>query len=348
MKRKLPQSPLAKTTASVKHKQSSLDLRWALLKQLQDGMFHSGEALAASFSVSRSAISNHVKALNLLGLEIYSVKGRGYKLANGIQLLAHQAITNALPDISKSKSQMVLVENVVSSTNDLLKTMSQGNEQLASGYCCVAEAQSAGRGRRGRAWVSPYASSVYLSMLWRFSSGYQAMAGLSLMVGVVLNETLQQLGVQNCKLKWPNDIYFDNRKLAGILIEVEGQIGATTSAIIGIGVNAKLPTNVQGIDQAFTDLNTISEQTINRNVFTASLIHNLWEALPIFEKEGMAPFMGRWQAADLYYQQQVKLISGDKIISGISAGIDKTGALLLNINGKIQAFHGGEISVRPA
>ncbi|MGK0373327.1 MAG: BirA family biotin operon repressor/biotin-[acetyl-CoA-carboxylase] ligase [Glaciecola sp.] len=322
--------------------------RTQLLQKLEDGSFHSGEMLANEFHLSRSAISNHIKALNKLGLDIYSVKGRGYKLATGIELLSQNKILAALSASNRSKALLIQVENLVTSTNDIVKAKSQETQDVGSGYCCLAEAQSAGRGRRGRTWVSPYASSLYFSMLWRFASGYQAMAGLSLMVGVVVNETLKSLGLKTCQLKWPNDIYYDHQKLAGILIEVEGQVGGSTSAIIGIGVNIHLPSKVQGIDQAFTDLHSISEYPISRNNFAAALIQNLWEALPIFEKEGMAPFMPKWQAADLYYQKEVKLLVGEKSIMGISRGIDPTGALLLDIKGNVQAFHGGEISVRPA
>lgn len=331
-----------------KSTQNSQMFRTRLLKKLQDGQFHSGEALALEFKVSRSAVSNHIRALNILGLEIFSVKGRGYQLANSIELLCIDKILRALPSNSQHKIGLIQVENLVSSTNDIVKVKSQNLETSESGYCCLAEAQSAGRGRRGRTWVSPYASSLYLSMLWRFSSGYQAMAGLSLMVGVVVNDTLRELGIADCQLKWPNDIYHNSQKLAGILIEVEGQIGASVSAVIGIGVNMRLPYDIEGISQAFTDIHHVSETPISRNTFAALLIHNLWHALSIFEKQGLVPFMARWQAADLYHLKPVKLIAGDTIILGISQGIDATGALLLERQGKIEAFHGGEISVRPA
>lgn len=329
----------------MKGKESIQRIRTLLLKTLQDGEFHSGEHLATRFELSRSAISNHVKALSELGLEIFSVKGRGYKLANPIELLSRAQISHHISAIGKDKTSLIQVENLVTSTNDIIKSCLQTAE---SGFCCLAEAQSAGRGRRGKTWVSPYASSLYFSMLWRFSSGYQAMAGLSLMVGVIVNDTLQELGVGQCQLKWPNDIYINNQKLAGILIEVEGQVGASASAIIGIGVNISLPRNVQGIDQAFTDLHSISEDAIGRNKFAAILIQNLWQALPLFEKEGMKPFISRWQQADLYNNKEIKLLAGDNVIYGLSRGIDETGALLLEINGKVKAFHGGEISVRPA
>jgi len=328
-----------------KGKESIQRVRTLLLKTLQDGEFHSGEHLATTFELSRSAISNHVKALCELGLEIFSVKGRGYKLANPIELLSHSQIGDYLCASNKNKTSLIQVENIVTSTNDIVKAQML---EIESGFCCLAEAQSAGRGRRGRTWVSPYASSLYFSMLWRFSSGYQAMAGLSLMIGVIVNDTLLELGVGQCQLKWPNDIYFNNRKLAGILIEVEGQVGASASAIIGIGLNIRLPNDVKGIDQAFTDLHTISQQLIGRNKFAAKLIENLWEALPLFENEGMKPFISRWQQADLYNNKEIKLLSGKNVTVGIGRGIDETGALLLEIDRKIQAFHGGEISVRPA
>ena len=329
----------------LKGKQSIQRVRTLLLKTLQNGEFHSGEHLAATFELSRSAISNHIKAMCELGIEIFSVKGRGYKLANPIELLSYDQISRYLSASNKDKTKLIQVENLVTSTNDIVKAQMQ---EVESGFCCLAEAQSAGRGRRGRTWVSPYASSLYFSMLWRFSSGYQAMAGLSLMIGVIVNDTLLEMGVGQCQLKWPNDIYFNNQKSAGILIEVEGQVGASASAIIGIGVNIRLPNDVKGIDQAFTDLHSISEQFIGRNKFAAALIDNLWQALPLFEKEGMKPFISRWQKADLYNNKEIKLLSGKNVTVGISRGIDETGALLLEIDRKIQAFHGGEISVRPS
>lgn len=343
-------------------------LRTAILDVLQDNQFHSGEDLAAQFMLSRSAIANHIKALRELGLDIYSVKRKGYKLASVIELLSHAKICEYLPTQHKNKSSLVQVEHIVSSTNDKLKTIAnlhtQATQKVASGYCCLAEAQTAGRGRRGKTWVSPFGSSLYFSMLWHFDEGYQAMAGLSLMIGVVVNRTLRELNINACKLKWPNDIYYNMQKLAGILIEIEGQAGGEVTAIIGIGININLPANVQGIDQAFTDLHSVVEQTGNsgnennkqkkseqvfgRNKLAASLIKNLWQAIPEFELHGLQAFKSEWEAADLYYDQAIKLICGDRTSEGISKGIDNNGALLVQTNAGIKTYHGGEISVRPA
>lgn len=328
--------------SALQNKQAIAKVRTQILHSLNDAQFHSGEDLAERFSLSRSAISNHVKALCELGIEIFSVKGRGYKLSTPIELLCQNTIQK---NMSSEKHALVQVNNLVTSTNDIIKA--QANT-APSGTLCLAEAQSAGRGRRGRNWVSPFGSSLYFSMLWHFEHGYQAMSGLSLMVGVVLNNTLESLNIKGCQLKWPNDVYYEGQKLAGILIEVEGQVGANASAIIGIGVNIQLPNDIQGIDQAFTDIANISETPVSRNLLASTLIQNLWQALPIFEASGLAPFIDDWKKADLYHNKPVKLLMGDKEVIGISKGIDANGALLLD-NGKgVVAYHGGEISVRSA
>jgi BirA family biotin operon repressor/biotin-[acetyl-CoA-carboxylase] ligase len=186
-----------------------------------------------------------------------------------------------------------------------------------------------------------------MSMLWRFESGYQSMAGLSLLIGIGLNRALKRIGIESCQLKWPNDVYHDSKKLAGILIEVEGQVGEQTTAIIGIGVNMQLPNTLTDIDQPFTDVSSILNSPSERNLFSAYLIDELWQMLPVFQLEGLTPFMQQWRDADLYYNKAVSLVSGSYVVKGISRGIDSSGALLLEVEGKIKPYHGGEISVRP-
>jgi len=319
--------------------------RTQLVELLNDKEFVSGEFLSQKLDVTRSSISNHVKALNELGLDIHSIKGRGYKLAKSIDLLSQSQIIAALPQYAHLKAPQVIVENIVNSTNDVIKLMGR---ELSQGSLCVAEAQTKGRGRRGKAWVSPFGASIYLSMLWRFDSGYQSMAGLSLLVGLAVNRALIRIGLKDCQLKWPNDIYHQHKKLAGILIEVEGQIGEMTTAIIGIGVNVNLPNKHLAIDQAFTDVSTALSLEVDRNVFAAGLIDCLWQMLPQFQKNGLAPFMNEWERADLFADQEICLISGSYENKGISRGIDSSGALLMEANGEIKAYHGGEISVRKA
>lgn len=320
---------------------SSELVRGNLLSILADNTFHSGETLGAVLGISRAAISNHIKVLSSLGLDIYSVTGKGYCLSQPLTLLSldkirAQLVASHIADIE--------ILNVIGSTNQYLKDKSK---DLKNGHTCLAEAQTAGRGRHGRKWVSPYAASLYLSMHWSFSGGYSVLGGLSLAVGVAIVDALNQCGVQGIQLKWPNDIYAQGKKLAGVLIEVEGQIGSECQAIIGIGLNVSLPTNVQDIGQPWTDLAHLSEPLINRNLLAATLISELSKSLTLFEKYGLEPFINKWRALDIYANQGVKLIVGQKTITGISRGIDANGAILLETEQGIKPYHGGEISVRP-
>ncbi|WP_371196365.1 bifunctional biotin--[acetyl-CoA-carboxylase] ligase/biotin operon repressor BirA [Glaciecola sp. SC05] len=317
-------------------------LRTHIVSMLAADSFISGEIIAIELGITRSSVSNHIKALSALGLDIFSVKGRGYKLAEKLTLLDESRIRAYL---FAEHDARILVNNIVGSTNDSLRTQSLG---LPQGSVCLAEAQTNGRGRRGRKWVSPFGASIYMSMVWRFEGGYQSLAGLSLLVGIGVNRALKRIGIVDCRLKWPNDVYHHGKKLAGILIEVEGQSGEPATAVIGIGVNIQLPASVDGIDQPYTDVSSILSRAVDRNEFVARLLEELWLMLPQFQLNGLSTFMQQWKDADLYYGQAISLTSGKNISTGISKGIDINGALLLETNGHLKAYHGGEISVRPA
>jgi BirA family biotin operon repressor/biotin-[acetyl-CoA-carboxylase] ligase len=320
---------------------SSELVRGNLLSILADSEFHSGEVLGKTLGISRAAISNHIKVLSSLGLDIYSVTGKGYCLAQPLTLLNIDKINEQL---GSSYTADIEVLNVIGSTNQYLKDKLVGIE---NGHTCLAEAQTAGRGRHGRKWVSPYAASLYLSMHWSFAGGYSVLGGLSLAVGVAIVDALNQCGVQGIQLKWPNDIYAQGRKLAGVLIEVEGQIGSGCQTIVGVGLNVAMPTKVEEIGQPWIDLAQLTEPLINRNLLAGTLIKELAKSLFLFENNGLEPFISKWRALDVYANQAVKLIIGQQSISGISRGIDASGAILLETDNVIKAYHGGEISVRP-
>ena len=320
---------------------SSELVRGNLLSILADNKFHSGEALGKILGISRAAISNHIKVFSSLGLDIFSVTGKGYCLAQPLTLLDLDKISDHLVS---SFSADIEVLNVIGSTNQYLKDKS---DVLKNGHTCLAEAQTAGRGRHGRKWVSPYAASLYLSMHWSFAGGYSVLGGLSLAVGVAIVEALNQCGVQGIQLKWPNDIYAQGKKLAGVLIEVEGQIGSGCQAIVGVGLNVTLPKNVEEIGQPWIDLAQLSDPLINRNLLAGTLVSELTKSLSLFESSGLEPFISKWRGLDVYANQAVKLIIGQQAISGISRGIDANGAILLETKQGIKAYHGGEVSVRP-
>jgi BirA family biotin operon repressor/biotin-[acetyl-CoA-carboxylase] ligase len=320
---------------------SSELVRGKLLSALADNEFHSGETLGFELGISRAAISKHVKVLSTLGLDIYSVTGKGYCLAQPLTLLKLDKIRKHL---SGSHTAEIEILNVIGSTNQYLKDKSTA---IQNGYTCLAEAQTAGRGRHGRKWVSPYAASLYLSMHWSFDGGYSVLSGLSLAVGVAIVDALNECGVPGIQLKWPNDIYAQGKKLAGVLIEVEGQIGSECQATIGIGINVSLPKNIDDIGQPWTDLGQLSESLVDRNLLAGTLISELTKSLILFENDGLKPFIDRWRALDIYANQAVKLIIGKQTILGISKGIDANGAILLETEQVINAYFGGEISVRP-
>lgn len=310
-----------------------------LISLLSDGEFHSGEQLGEHLGMSRAAVNKHIQTLRDWGVDVFTVPGKGYSLPEPIQFLDESFIHNHL------KSGNVAVLPVIDSTNQYLLDRMQ---ELQSGDACVAEYQQAGRGRRGRKWFSPFGANLYLSMYWRLEQGPAAAIGLSLVIGIVMAEVLQTLGAERVRVKWPNDLYLDDRKLAGILVELTGKTGDAAQIVIGAGLNLvmrKVESDV--VNQQWTNLQEAGI-TIDRNQLTVRLIKELRDSLQLFEQEGLAPWLSRWEQLDNFIHRPVKLIIGDKEIFGISRGINEQGALLLEQDGVITPWMGGEISLRSA
>lgn len=309
-----------------------------LVEILSDGEFHSGEQLGESLGMSRAAINKHIQTLKSWGLDIYTVTGKGYSLPAPMQLLDKETI------LSQLKQPNLAVIPVIDSTNQyLLDRM----DTLSSGDACIAEYQQAGRGRRGRQWFSPFGANLYMSMYWRLEQGPAAAMGLSLVIGIVMAETLQQLGAQDVRVKWPNDLYLQDRKLAGILVELTGKTGDAAQIVIGAGINlAMRGAEAAQINQGWINLQEAGIK-IDRNHLAARLINSLREALPLFERDGLTPFTERWKALDNFFGRPVKLLIGEREIYGVARGIDKQGGLLLEQDGELKSWVGGEISLRP-
>ncbi|CNI35760.1 biotin--protein ligase [Yersinia thracica] len=308
-----------------------------LIGVLADGAFHSGEQLGEMLGMSRAAINKHMQTIKEWGLDVFTVPGKGYSLPVPIQLLDEQAILSYLP------AGQVAVLPVVDSTNQYLLDRIT---ELKSGDACVAEYQQAGRGRRGRQWISPFGANLYLSMFWRLEQGPAAAMGLSLVVGIVMAEVLHKLGAGQVRVKWPNDLYLNDKKLAGILVELTGKTGDAAQLVIGAGINLTMResmTNV--ISQDWINLQEAGV-IIDRNKLTAELLSELRLAVVKFENEGLSAFISRWREMDNYLDRPVKLIIGNQEIFGIARGIDQQGALLLEQNGNVKPYIGGEISLR--
>lgn len=310
-----------------------------LIAILADGEFHSGEQLGERLGMSRAAINKHIQTLRDWGVDVFTVPGKGYSLPEPIQLLNEDLIRSQITQGN------VTVLPVIDSTNQYLLDRIAS---LHSGDACVAEYQQAGRGRRGRKWFSPFGANLYLSMHWRLEQGPAAAIGLSLVIGIVMAEVLHELGADKVRVKWPNDLYLQDRKLAGILVELTGKTGDAAQIVIGAGINLVMR-NVQAdvVNQGWINLQEAGI-VIDRNTLAARLIKELRTSLQLFEQEGLAPYLSRWEKLDNFINRPVKLIIGDKEIFGISRGIDGQGALLLEQDGVIKPWMGGEISLRSA
>lgn len=309
-----------------------------LISILADGEFHSGEQLGEQLGMSRAAINKHIQTLKDWGIDVFTVTGKGYSLPAPMPLLNEEKIAEQL------EQGRLAVIPVIDSTNQyLLERM----DTLQSGDACVAEYQQAGRGRRGRQWFSPFGSNLYLSMYWRLEQGPMAAMGLSLVIGIVIAEVLRSLGASDVRVKWPNDLYLNDRKLAGILVELTGKTGDAAQLVIGAGINLAMRSpDASIVNQGWINLQEAGVN-VDRNTLTARLVNNMRKSLPLFEREGLVPFIERWSELDNFINRPVKLLIGDRVILGIARGIDQQGGLILEQDGVRKSWVGGEISLRP-
>ena len=325
--------------------------RSQILKILANGAFHSGTDIGRRLHVTRAAISKAVKALVADGIEIHSVTGRGYRLESPFQPLDRTRILHALDDLGfKWPGKLDVLEEVDSTNLELLR-QAQAQAGTSGGRVCVAEVQTGGRGRRGRGWVATPYRNILFSIAWRFDAGSALIGGLSLAAGVAVLRALRAQGVDGAALKWPNDIVWEGRKLAGLLIDVRGESAGPMLAVVGLGLNVQLAARDRArIDQPCVDLIEVSGRTPDRNRLVAQLVRELSLALREFERAGFAAFRDEWQRHHYYSNKRVGLSRADATtLYGTVAGVDNQGALLLrDAHGRVRTFHSGEISMRSA
>ncbi|HLD09842.1 MAG TPA: biotin--[acetyl-CoA-carboxylase] ligase [Methylophilaceae bacterium] len=320
------------------------NLTFPILRLLADGRFHSGEAIAQHFNVSRTTVWSALQEAEALGVEIFSVRGRGYKLPEAITLLDRDAVLKAIGE-ERAWFNLELHDQLESTNSYLMKQASSG---AAHATCVAASLQTRGKGRRGRAWQAGLGSSLTFSLLWRFQTGAAALSGLSLAVGIALIRALHTIGVSAAKLKWPNDVLVNQEKLAGILIELQGDMEGPSTAVIGIGINLRLPENLkQHIDQAAIDLETVTPQPVNSSEFLGLLLKNLANVLSEFENNGFESLREEWMRHHAYQGQTVSLSLPDgREMQGVVNSIAPDGVLLVETNAGMQRFSAGEISLR--
>lgn len=312
-----------------------------MLETLADGQFHSGEHLGAALGISRAAVWKHIRRLQDEGTLVECVRGKGYRLLHPLPPLRRERITGLLSAPARALIRELEVHDCVPSTNSL--ALAVGHH----GYACLAEQQTGGRGRRGRHWVSPRGKNIYLSLVYEFVRGTAALDGLSLAVGLALVEALEDEGVSAVELKWPNDLVWQGRKLAGILLELSGDAAGPCQVVAGIGINVHMTAEEgSGIDQPWMSLDEVCGRTLDRNRLAAACLNRLAPTLGEFESGGFGPLQARWQARDLLLGREVVLMLGDRRFAGIARGVDHRGQLVLETPLGVQCFSAGEVSVR--
>lgn len=319
-----------------------------LIRLLSDGEFHSGEQLGEQLGVSRAAVWKQLRKLEALGISMEAVKGQGYRLAEPLELLDGARIVAGLPRESRGLLTRLFVEETLSSSNAFLRE--RFDQGAGHGEVCLVEQQSAGRGRRGRTWNTPWGRSLMLSLGWRVESGVTALEGLSLAVGVALAEVLERHGVVP-RLKWPNDVLLEQPqggfgKLAGILVEVTGDTVGPCEVVVGMGINVSLPAAFrEGLGQPAA---AVHDQApgLSRNELAVELIEALLSLLAGFEREGFAAWQASWNERHAFAGHEVDIVRGEQREPVVAEGVDAAGNLLVSQQGKPMRLAGGEISLR--
>lgn len=323
-------------------------LHWQILSLLADGQLHSGQAVAQQLGVTRAAVWKALKKLEQFDLPIEHQRGVGYQLATGqLELLDSKKILAAMPTHSADELTGLHLFRDIPSTNQYL--LNEQISQASGALACFAEYQSAGRGRRGRSWYSPFGANLYFSLAWPVRSAAADLAGLSLAVGVVVAEVLSELGLQGMGLKWPNDLLIDGQKLGGILIDLRGEANGIIWVVIGIGINVNMRSAAEGeIDQPWVSCEQVLGKKLSRNRLGGLLIASLLSALKVFEGQGFAAFRHRWQQLDLLVGKPVWVEMAGAKVSAVATGVDASGALIIDHEGSSVTLNSGEVTVRAA
>lgn len=312
-----------------------------LLAQLADGETHSGELLAATLGISRTAIWKQIRRLQDEGVEVETIRGRGYRLRAPLDLLTEAGILEGLSGTVADPLCLKLHDSIDSTNSDVARRWQGGETGM---LLSVADAQEQGRGRRGRAWHSPLGKNLYMSLGLTVSRGFTELDGLSLVAGLALLDALEELGLKGAKLKWPNDVLVNGKKLAGVLIELQGELEGAVKVIVGIGVNVHMK-EVEAVDQPWTSLCLESPyRQWARGELAGRVIEGLVDRVRLFEKSGFGVFQQQWNRFDAFYGCPVVSSGGD--FDGTGRGVDDAGNYLVETNTGLEKIRAGEISLR--
>ena len=327
-----------------------MELAQSLLALLADGQLHSGNQLAEQLNVSRAAIWKQIQRLESYGLIVNKQAGQGYRLSQPVDLYREHQFRAALSHEARESISRLDLLWTTESTSDYLLTVPPPEPGVAQ--VCVAEYQTGGRGRRGRRWLAPLGSGVCLSVAWTFASPPASLSCLGLAIGVAVLRAARAAGINQSKLKWPNDIVVDGSKLAGILLDVQGEASGPLRVVVGVGMNYRLSPDI--ID-AIIDSGGLAPASLvkgddgaklDRSAVAGTLVSEILAALQEFERSGFESFAAEWLAADYLRGKRVDVTTGAADVTGIADGISDDGQLLLNVNGRLERVSTGDVNVR--
>lgn len=308
-----------------------------LVNLLNDQAYHPGDAVGIALSMSRAGIWKYIKKLRAYGIEIRSVKGKGYQLTQPLTLMEEERI-----NIYLSKHMTLHMLETVDSTNTFLRALPLSPHPVI----CIAEQQSVGRGRLKREWHSPFAQNLYFSFAYTLEKNISELGGLSLMVALAVCAAIEKTSPLKdpLQIKWPNDILINDKKIAGILIEANAETQGFCQIIIGIGVNVNMrEAPSTSITQAWTSLYAETGLYQDRNKLAAALIKQLESFLSLFSEQGLSPFLKAWQERDYLFNQVLSLTAHQLNIVGIGQGVNAQGHLLVHLpDNTIRSFSSGE------
>jgi BirA family biotin operon repressor/biotin-[acetyl-CoA-carboxylase] ligase len=313
-----------------------------LLQILSDGNFHTGPILGKALGITRSAVW---KLMQRLDMDVEAKTNQGYRLREKIELLDLDQIKAYLSARYHAYLDKTHISDSMPSTNSYL--LEQLKEDAV--YICLAEMQTAGRGRFHRPWISPFGRNIYLSLRWHFLQDHAQLSGLSIAIAVSILRALKKCGLQETiQIKWPNDLVWQGRKCGGVLIESRGEFHHHCDVVIGVGLNISMPVKLkEAVDFSCTDLSEITGSCVKRNQLVGFLLDALLDGCAVFQEQGLQAFMEEYRAADATFKKPVTLSYQGSTVSGIGQGIDEKGYFLLeDAQGKIQRFLCGEASLR--
>lgn len=311
-----------------------------LLEILADGEFHSGARIGARLGITRAAVWKRMQKLQHQGHAVESVSGKGYRLADAVELLDAER----LQQLSGPGCKVVLLTSL-DSTNEHAKRLIKAGQPAD---VVLAEEQTQGRGRRGRPWQSPGACNLYASFVWPVTEGMRQLEGLSLAVGLAVLRCLDDAGVTAAGLKWPNDVLVGEKKIAGVLLELVGDLADQSHVIIGIGINVNMHRPAGEIGQPWTSVRQQLGRPLSRHVVYGSLLGHLRHILQVQKEQGFAALAPQWEARHLWQHCRVELSSGASRVLGQVVGINARGELGIKTSQAVQYFAGGELSLRLA